>query len=151
MLALAPTLDHVGLLAPTVDAIADAPVAAAVDAALRALHDAGWELVDVTWPERGRVQEVTTAIMFAEAATVHRALLESHADRLGADVLARLGSDDGMVFCRELPERCGVVAVPNAVFYAHPERGRHLVRFAFCKRIEVLAEAAGRLATLSPR
>ena len=62
-----------------------------------------------------------------------------------------LGSDDGMAFCRELPERCGVVAVPNAVFYAHPERGRHLVRFAFCKRIEVLTEAAERLATLSPR
>ena len=62
-----------------------------------------------------------------------------------------LGSDDGMTFCRELPERCGVVAVPNQVFYANPERGRHLVRFAFCKRREVLAEAAERLASLTTR
>jgi N-succinyldiaminopimelate aminotransferase len=31
---------------------------------------------------------------------------------------------DGMAFCRSLPERCGVVAVPNEVFYARPEHGR---------------------------
>lgn len=55
---------------------------------------------------------------------------------------------DGMAFCRALPERCGVVAVPNEVFYARPEHGRHLVRFACCKRFEVLDEAASRLATL---
>jgi N-succinyldiaminopimelate aminotransferase len=59
-----------------------------------------------------------------------------------------LGSDDGVAFCRSLPERCGVVAVPNAVFYTDPERGRHLVRFTFCKRRDVLAEAADRLSTL---
>ncbi|HEU5151923.1 MAG TPA: pyridoxal phosphate-dependent aminotransferase [Iamia sp.] len=56
---------------------------------------------------------------------------------------------DGMAFCRELPARCGVVAVPNQVFYARPEHGRHLVRFACCKRDEILDEAAERLATLS--
>jgi N-succinyldiaminopimelate aminotransferase len=56
---------------------------------------------------------------------------------------------DGMAFCRSLPARCGVVAVPNEVFYARPEHGRHLVRFACCKRIEVLDEAARRLATLA--
>ena len=47
-----------------------------------------------------------------------------------------------MAFCRSLPERCGVVGVPNEVFYARPEHGRHLVRFACCKRLEVLDEAA---------
>lgn len=56
---------------------------------------------------------------------------------------------DGVAFCRELPERCGVVAVPNQVFYAEPERGRHLVRFACCKRPEVIAEAVERLAVLA--
>ena len=55
---------------------------------------------------------------------------------------------DGMAFCRSLPERCGVVAIPNEVFYARPEHGRHLVRFACCKRLDVLDEAAGRLASL---
>jgi N-succinyldiaminopimelate aminotransferase len=56
---------------------------------------------------------------------------------------------DGMTFCRSLPGRCGVVAIPNQVFYARPELGRHLVRFACCKRLEVLAEAARRLADLT--
>jgi N-succinyldiaminopimelate aminotransferase len=55
---------------------------------------------------------------------------------------------DGMTFCRELPGRCGVVAVPNQVFYADPAAGRHLVRFSFAKRPEVLREAAARLAKL---
>jgi N-succinyldiaminopimelate aminotransferase len=54
-------------------------------------------------------------------------------------------SGDGMAFCRSLPERCGVVAVPNQVFYANQELGRHLVRFACCKRLDVLDEAASRL------
>ncbi len=52
---------------------------------------------------------------------------------------------DGMAFCRSLPERCGVVAVPNEVFYARPEHGRHLVRFACCKRLDVIDEAVERL------
>jgi N-succinyldiaminopimelate aminotransferase len=59
-----------------------------------------------------------------------------------------LGWDDGLAFCRALPSLCGVAAVPNAVFYQDPSRGRHLVRFAFCKRPAVLEEAASRLATL---
>jgi N-succinyldiaminopimelate aminotransferase len=53
---------------------------------------------------------------------------------------------DGAEFCRELPERCGVVAIPSGAFYADPETGRRLVRFAFCKRPEVIDEAARRLA-----
>lgn len=56
---------------------------------------------------------------------------------------------DGMAFCRELPHRCGVVAIPNEVFYANKHEGRHLVRFAFCKRFEVLDEVVVRLKALS--
>ena len=62
-----------------------------------------------------------------------------------------VGGGDGMAFCRELPERCGVVGIPSSVFYEDPSRGRHLVRFAFCKRREVLTEAAERLAGLEGR
>jgi N-succinyldiaminopimelate aminotransferase len=59
---------------------------------------------------------------------------------------------DGVAFCRELPERAGVVAIPTAVFYDHPDAGRSLVRFAFCKREAVIDEAAARLAHIaSPR
>lgn len=60
-----------------------------------------------------------------------------------------LGESDGFTFCRALPERCGVVAIPNAVFYDHREQGAPFVRFAFCKRTEVLEEAATRLKTLA--
>ncbi|MET8902306.1 MULTISPECIES: pyridoxal phosphate-dependent aminotransferase [unclassified Streptomyces] len=60
-----------------------------------------------------------------------------------------LGESDGFAFCRALPERAGVVAVPNAVFYDHREAGAPYVRFAFCKRIPVLEEAVGRLKTLA--
>ena len=59
-----------------------------------------------------------------------------------------LGFDDGMALCRKLPELCGVVAVPSVVFYDNEDEGRHLVRFAFCKRPEVLDEAVERLAKL---
>ncbi len=55
---------------------------------------------------------------------------------------------DGITFCLELPERIGVVAVPTQVFYANPEHGRHLVRFACCKRLDVIDGAVERLARL---
>ncbi|MFD5459135.1 pyridoxal phosphate-dependent aminotransferase [Streptomyces olivaceus] len=60
-----------------------------------------------------------------------------------------LGESDGFAFCRSLPERAGVVAVPNAVFYDHREEGAPFVRFAFCKRVPVLEEAVGRLKSLA--
>ncbi|SFP68477.1 succinyldiaminopimelate aminotransferase apoenzyme [Geodermatophilus dictyosporus] len=58
---------------------------------------------------------------------------------------------DGLAFCRELPARAGVVAVPSGVFYTreHADLGRSLVRFAFCKRDEVLTEAVARLGRMS--
>jgi len=58
---------------------------------------------------------------------------------------------DGLAFCRALPERAGVVAVPTGVFYApeHAHLGRHLVRFAFCKSDAVLGEAVRRLRELA--
>ena len=58
---------------------------------------------------------------------------------------------DGAAFCRELPERAGVVAIPTAVFYDDPEAGAGLVRFAFCKRDSVIDEAARRLDGASAR
>lgn len=55
---------------------------------------------------------------------------------------------DGIAFCLELPKTIGVVAIPNQVFYANQEHGRHLVRFACCKQLHVLDAAVERLATL---
>ncbi|HEX3591618.1 MAG TPA: pyridoxal phosphate-dependent aminotransferase [Pseudonocardiaceae bacterium] len=59
-----------------------------------------------------------------------------------------LGLADGAELCWALPERVGVAAVPVQVFTDHPEQWRHLVRFAFCKRDEVLDQAISRLSTL---
>ncbi len=59
--------------------------------------------------------------------------------------IRQLGESDGVRFCRELPHRAGVVAIPSAVFYDDPEAGRTQVRFAFCKRAEVLQEALARI------
>lgn len=58
------------------------------------------------------------------------------------------GEKDAYAFCRTLPERCGVVAVPNSVFYDDPDAGRSQVRFTFCKRDDVLTEATSRLRRL---
>ena len=60
-----------------------------------------------------------------------------------------LGYSDGIEFCRALPTRAGVVAVPVQVFVDDPAAWRHVVRFAFCKRDEVLDEAVTRLAAAS--
>ncbi|HEX6025086.1 MAG TPA: aminotransferase class I/II-fold pyridoxal phosphate-dependent enzyme [Solirubrobacter sp.] len=52
---------------------------------------------------------------------------------------------DAAEFARELPHRSGVVAIPTSVFSAEPERLRPYLRFAFCKRLGVIDEAASRL------
>jgi N-succinyldiaminopimelate aminotransferase len=115
---------------------------------------------------------------FQHAAAVALGMAEDHGARLAAELKAKrdrlcdgleragaevlrpagtyfanadvrpLGYDDGVAFCRDLPERAGVVAIPTSVFSADPDRVRSLVRFAFCKREEVIDAAAERLATL---
>ncbi|MFG3394745.1 pyridoxal phosphate-dependent aminotransferase [Streptomyces parvus] len=62
--------------------------------------------------------------------------------------ISPFGDEDAYTFCRALPERCGVAAVPNSVFYDDPEAGRTQVRFTFCKRDDVLQHAVERLAGL---
>lgn len=59
-----------------------------------------------------------------------------------------LGYADGVEFCRDLPARCGVVAIPHQVFYDRVDAGRRYVRWAFCKRDEVLDAAIERLQRL---
>ncbi|WP_037319269.1 pyridoxal phosphate-dependent aminotransferase [Amycolatopsis orientalis] len=59
-----------------------------------------------------------------------------------------LGFEDAAELAWELPERVGVAAVPVKVFTDHPEEWKHLLRFAFCKRNEVIDEAVTRLRKL---
>jgi N-succinyldiaminopimelate aminotransferase len=63
---------------------------------------------------------------------------------------APLGYPDALALCRDLPGLAGLVAVPVQAFHDEPDGVRSLVRFAFCKRPEVLAEAVERLRRLRP-
>ena len=65
------------------------------------------------------------------------------------DIRPLRADGDGRAFCLELPRRVGVVAIPNEVFYANPEHGKHLVRFACCKQLDVIDAAVARLQELA--
>jgi N-succinyldiaminopimelate aminotransferase len=94
---------------------------------------------------------------FTENLRLRRDMLSGGLEKAGFDVMPTqgtffltaditpLGGTDGLEFCRELPHRCGVVAVPTQVFYDNVHAGRRLVRFAFCKKLDVLDEACRRL------
>ena len=56
-----------------------------------------------------------------------------------------LGFDDDVEAAMHLVRKRGVAAVPGSSFFADPAVGRHLLRFAFCKRLETLEEAGRRL------
>ena len=58
------------------------------------------------------------------------------------------GDVSGLEFCRKLPYAAGVVAIPSVVFYDNRDAGQFQVRFAFCKKEEVLNEALRRLSQL---
>jgi N-succinyldiaminopimelate aminotransferase len=87
------------------------------------------------------------------ALQAQRDLLCGGLARLGYDVITPQSTYfatvdvgvDAVEFCRELPHRAGVVAIPSSVFY-DTDAGDHYVRFAFCKRAQVLTQALERLA-----
>jgi aminotransferase len=58
---------------------------------------------------------------------------------------SELSDEDDTTFAKRLAREVGVASVPGSSFFGSPERGRSLVRFAFCKRMETLHEAASRL------
>jgi len=61
------------------------------------------------------------------------------------------GRGTDVEFCDWLVKDIGVAAVPGSSFYRDSERGRHFVRFAFCKREATLRAAAERLALVPER
>jgi len=116
---LAPSLDHLGLLARGVSEIrrahaamghdpgvrrlpdrvgvveaeleaADVNVRSAVRAALDVLAGAGARVEAVVWPSSDESFAISTAIMFAEAAAIHLQALKAHPERFSADVRGRL-------------------------------------------------------------
>jgi aspartate/methionine/tyrosine aminotransferase len=65
--------------------------------------------------------------------------------------ISSLGFDDDVAAARYLVEDVRVASVPGSSFFSRPEIGRHLVRFAFCKRLETLEAAGERLLAASAR
>lgn len=63
-------------------------------------------------------------------------------------VSAPLGDMDDVAFCRHLTSTVGVAAIPPSFFYDDRTHGSGLVRFAFCKRMATLRDAAARLERL---
>ncbi|MDE3132789.1 MAG: aminotransferase class I/II-fold pyridoxal phosphate-dependent enzyme [Acidobacteriota bacterium] len=92
---------------------------------------------------RGELRANRDALATAIAAAGWQPLIPAGTYFINADV-----GTEAVAFCAELPARCGVVAIPTSVFYDDKQAGATLVRFAFCKRPEVIAAAAERLAGL---
>jgi aminotransferase len=61
---------------------------------------------------------------------------------------SHLGLGDDVTTARRLVEEAGVATVPGSSFFADPNEGSRLVRFAFCKRLETLEAAGERLRAL---
>jgi N-succinyldiaminopimelate aminotransferase len=55
------------------------------------------------------------------------------------------GYSDGWDFCRQLPERAGVVAIPTSAFYVADDAPTWLVRFSFCRREDQVRAAVEKL------
>jgi hypothetical protein len=89
----------------------------------------------------------------SHAGHIRSSLGSQHVDRANVRGLsASIGPDAQRYPIRgppsALPKRCGVVAIPTGVFYDDTDAAPTLVRFAFCKHDELIAEAARRLASL---
>jgi N-succinyldiaminopimelate aminotransferase len=109
---------------------------------------AGLRLPDAYFAGAAKALESGRDRLCAGLADAGFEVFEPHATYFAMTSVAALGWDDGASFCRALPERCGVVAVPAAAFYDDPRQPRALVRFAFCKQPDVLDEAVRRLSRL---
>ncbi|MFI9205774.1 aminotransferase class I/II-fold pyridoxal phosphate-dependent enzyme [Streptomyces sp. NPDC053048] len=82
------------------------------------------------------------------SAGLARAGLRPHRADAGYFVQADIrawGHADGVRFCRELPSRAGVVAIPTSAFQMRPDAPSYLVRFSFCKREKSVLEAVEKL------
>ena len=118
------------------------PLQPAVAHALR--HEQGWiaTLREDMQTRRDELAEILTGVGFDLVVTQGTYFLTADPGPLGVT--------DAAAWCLELPEKVGVAAVPFAPFTdAFTDDWSHLVRFAFCKRPEVLAEAGRRLRALA--
>jgi N-succinyldiaminopimelate aminotransferase len=101
-------------------------------------------------------QEMDFTLDLTRTLQANRDLLAGALARLGFEVLPCEGSyfltagirgltnEPDRAFCERLAREAGVALIPLSVFFSNGEPD-HLVRFAFCKKREVLEEALNRL------
>ena len=118
-----------------------APFQPAIAAALGQPEEAYAELNDGMRRRRDLLAEGLSAAGFR--------LVGGHATYFQVADTAPLGIADAAQFCREMPAKYGVVAIPVSAFCSDPGYARTLIRFAYCKRPDVLEEASRRLAPLA--
>ncbi len=118
--------------------VSGGPFQWAVAEGLTALPDAHWDTV------RGTLARQRDLLADGLAGLGLTVLPSEGTYFLLTDVTS-VGYLSGEQFCAELPGRAGVVAIPVAPFCDDRSVGHTWVRWAFCKRPEVLREAVGRL------
>ncbi len=125
-----------------------------ISSAAKTFSFTGWKVGWVTGsPEIvAAVRTVKQFLTYVSSGPFQYAIARALAlpDSYYASVAGDLRPKRDFFCCRELPHRAGVVAIPSAVFYDNVEAARSQVRFAFCKKREVLAEALARLAAVRP-
>jgi len=117
---------------------APAPLQEACAVGIEGLGKDYYDGLAVEYRERGEV------LVSALQSAGFRCSLPEGAYYVLAD-FSGLSDEDDTVFAKRLAREAGVAPVPGSSFFGSPERGRTLVRFAFCKRMETLHEASERL------
>lgn len=111
----------------------------------------GLGLPDSYFTETARALAAKKELLSAGLARAGFEVFDSHGSYFVVADAAPLGYPDAVELCRELPRLAGVVAVPLAAFYLpeHRSEATSLVRFAFCKKTEVLERAVSQLTALA--
>ena len=108
----------------------------------------GLGMPDQYYTEYRRAMSEQRDVLSAGLASLGFSIIPSEGSYYVTTDVRSIGAPDGLTFCRELPHRARVVAIPHQVFCDDPAVGAPYVRWAFCKRPSVLEEALDRLRTL---
>ncbi|MFM8515751.1 MAG: aminotransferase class I/II-fold pyridoxal phosphate-dependent enzyme [Actinomycetota bacterium] len=108
----------------------------------------GLGMPDQYYTEYRRSMSEQRDILSAGLATLGFEVIPSQGSYYVTTNVRSIGAPDGLTFCRALPHRARVVAIPHQVFCDDESVGKPYVRWAFCKRPAVLQEAITRLGAL---
>ena len=108
----------------------------------------GLGLPDQYFTEFRRDLGVKRDQLSAELAQIGMRVIPTEGTYFVTTDISPLGYTDGFEFARMLANKCQVVAIPHKVFTESGQDFKEYVRWAFCKKPEVLAEATKRIRTI---